>query len=64
MILRQNYQINYKLNATSIVPQCTPGGLLSQGPRRPLHEWPTVKSTPAYIKSYTGFRFIDCRQNV
>ena len=22
----------------------TPGGLQGQGPRRPLHEWPTVKS--------------------
>ena len=46
MILRQNHQINHKLNATSIVLRAgpTPGGLQGQGPPRPLHEWPTVKS--------------------
>jgi len=53
MILRQNHSINHKLNATSIVLRAgpTPRGLqgpASQGPCRPLHEWPTVKSASVY----------------
>ena len=55
VILRQNHSINHKLNATSIVlwAGTTPGGLQGQGPRRPLHEWPTVKSASGYILDYS-----------
>ena len=38
----------------------SPGGLqgpASQGPRRPLHEWPSVKSAPAYMQ-WRGLRLL------
>jgi len=54
MILRQNHWINYKLNATSIVLPAgpTPRGLQGQGPRRPLHEWQTVKSASDSLECF------------
>ena len=54
MILRQNHLIKHKLNATSIVLRAGPTlwGLQSQGPRRPLHEWPTVKSASEGTEAY------------